>query len=231
MRKYLKQVLLYGLSIVLTFLSPIVSVANDNAQGLWGVGVQIGFAELGSNQGMDPALVASALSYARILALQSGCIPTNEIDGLLAAVRNTRDSRSVYPSITAYRQSLAYYIVNNCSCGGTAAAPDNKAPNIAGQWKEVGGGCTGTMWNVIQVGGQVTSISAVGQCTGGTFQVWDGASFQWISGNVLAFKAIYKQCPWGWRENNIRVTFLSDNKANIEWRSDDGKSGTVGLER
>jgi hypothetical protein len=126
MANYLRQVLLYGLSIVLTFLSPTVSVANDTAHALWGVGVQIGFAELGANQGMDPGFVASALSYAHILAIQSGCIPTNEIDSLLAAVRNTRDSRSVYPGITAYRQRLATHIVNNCSCGGGAFAPDDK---------------------------------------------------------------------------------------------------------
>ncbi|MGA2333574.1 MAG: hypothetical protein ABSG75_17680 [Syntrophales bacterium] len=113
----------------------------------------------------------------------------------------------------------------------SASNVQGSVPNIAGQWKEVGGGCTGTIWNVVQVGEQVVSISGIGQCTGGTFQVWDGTNFQWTSGSVLTFKAIYKQNPWGWRENNVRVTFLSNDKARFDWRSDTGNSGVVGLEK
>ena len=115
--------------------------------------------------------------------------------------------------------------------GGSQA--QGRVANISGQWKETGGGCPGTIWNVVQVGEQVVSINGIGQCTGGTFQVWDGTNFQWISGNVLAFKVVYKhkQNPWGWKENNLKVTFISNNKASFDWRSDDGNSGAVGLER
>ncbi len=113
--------------------------------------------------------------------------------------------------------------------GGSQA--QGRVPDVAGQWKENGGGCSGTVWNIAQIGEQVVSISAFGQCQGESYQVWDGTNFQWISGNVLAFKVIYKKNPWGWRDNNIRVTFSSSNRANLEWRLDDGRSGTLGLER
>lgn len=105
---------------VLTLAGATSAAANDAAHGLWGLGVQIGIAELASNQGLDPGYVGSALGYARNLALQSGCVPTQEIDSLLASVRGTRDTRSVYPAITAYRQRLAGWVAANCNITGSA---------------------------------------------------------------------------------------------------------------
>jgi len=106
-----------------------------------------------------------------------------------------------------------------------------RVPDIAGQWKENGGGCSGTVWNIVQAGEQIVSINAFGQCQGDSYQVWDGTGFKWLSGNVLTFRAVYKKNPWGWRENNLRVTFSTHNRAVLEWRLDDGKNGSLALER
>ena len=119
MTRWLRAVVL----VLVTTTGWLPASANDAAHGLWGVGVQIGIAELASNQGLETGFVASALTHARNLAQQSGCIPTQEIDGLLAAVRATRDSRSVYPSITGYRQRLAGFVAANCTLAVAATPP------------------------------------------------------------------------------------------------------------
>jgi len=96
--------------------------AGVAATGIYGVGIQMGMAEMGAYAGVDSATLAQGLYYAHGLAQASGCIPTNEIDSIRAAMLATRDSKSLYQRISAYRQSLATYITAHCSCGASCAA-------------------------------------------------------------------------------------------------------------
>ncbi len=104
--------------LIMMVLIPASSTANNEAHGIWGVGVQIGMVEYGSNQNADPDFLIRALNYARELADASGCIPTDEIDSLIAAMGTTSSSRSLYPRINEYRIRLARYVIENCSCAG-----------------------------------------------------------------------------------------------------------------
>ena len=91
--------------------------ADSAAGGVMGVGVQIGFAEFGSFANGDTGLLTRSLQIARERAIASGCIPTGEIDGLIAAMAGAAQSRDVYPRITAYRQRLEVIVERNCDCG------------------------------------------------------------------------------------------------------------------
>ncbi len=107
-------------SIAILFIAmvllPMSSTADDSAHGIWGVGVQIGMLEYGSSQNADPGFLIRSLNAARELAIASRCIPTDEIDSLLVAMRATSNSRSLYPRITEYRNRLAIYVIENCDC-------------------------------------------------------------------------------------------------------------------
>lgn len=113
-----------GLALSTPFVQSAGGVA---AEGIYGVGVQMGFVEMGSFLGVEPGTLAQGLYYAHGLAQASGCIPTDEIDGIRAAMLATRDSRSLYQRISAYRQTLASYIAAHCSCGADSS-------NAGGGW-------------------------------------------------------------------------------------------------
>ncbi len=139
MTKSIRLNLIIGCALCLLLFAPTYSTADSVAHGIWGVGVQIGFAEYGSNVGSDPRFLVQSLMLARTLAIQSGCIPTDEIDRLISAMQNTTNSRTVYPDITAYRQRLASYIVNNCNCSGSTQVSPLENQQLLGRWQ----GCDG----------------------------------------------------------------------------------------
>lgn len=100
------------------------SPTGSGAGGVWGVGIQIGMVEMGTHEGVDANLLLRGLGFARDLAVASGCIPTDGIDRLIAAMRNTRDTRTLFPQVNQYRIELANIVATNCVCGATRASAD-----------------------------------------------------------------------------------------------------------
>lgn len=99
-------------------LFPITARADATAHAIWGVGVQLGFAEVGANQGVSPNTLTLSLGYAREMAKQSGCIPFAELERLTVDMNRTNNSRTLYSRITNLRQSLPTIIQKNCRCAG-----------------------------------------------------------------------------------------------------------------
>jgi hypothetical protein len=122
--------LLWSLLILyLMVLSPHSSATAQNAtgaaaHGVWGVGIQIGMVEMGTHVGYDANILLRGLNFARELAVASGCIPTDEIDMLISAMRNTRDTRALYPQVNQYRIRLASIVGTNCVCGASGVSAD-----------------------------------------------------------------------------------------------------------
>lgn len=87
--------------------------------GLWGLGVQLGSAEAAALHDESPQFVAQALTYALQLAQATGCVPTGEIEQMLAAVRSTRSTRSLYDAIVAMRIRYGQHVSNGCRCNGS----------------------------------------------------------------------------------------------------------------
>lgn len=103
--------------LAITLFCPTSTKADTLAHALWGVGVQIGWAEMGAYQGAAPSTLVQSLTYARDMARQTGCMPPDDIERLRVAMSQTRDSRSVYQSISSYRQSAHNY-AQRCRCTG-----------------------------------------------------------------------------------------------------------------
>ena len=97
---------------------------SSGASGVWGVGFQIGLVEMGTHVGYDVNILLQSLNHARQLAIASGCIPTDGIDRLIAAMRNTRDTRALYPQVNQYRIQLANIVAANCVCGASRVSVD-----------------------------------------------------------------------------------------------------------
>lgn len=126
---------------IATALFPMSSSANNSAHGLWGVGVQLGMLEYGASQNADPGFLVRALNQARELAVASECIPTDEIDSLIAAMSRTSSSRSLYSRILEYRLSLGRYVLANCDCSGQSIGATF---DLSGTWVFGSGGQTWT---------------------------------------------------------------------------------------
>jgi hypothetical protein len=139
-RRFSNKLIVAFLLLVVSLTIPLLVEANNEAHGIWGVGVQIGMAELASNQNMPPDFIIQSLTYARDLAVASGCIPTREIDQLISAMRSTRDSRNLYSRISTYRQSLGRSVIDNCNCdtGTGGDTQDTKCITISAKkgWQE-----------------------------------------------------------------------------------------------
>ena len=103
MKKYRIFFQFLGLSVFL--LLPGSARADATAHAIWAVGVQLGFAEVGSNQGVSPNTLTQSLGYAGDLAKQSGCIPSAELENLTVEMNRTNNSRTLYSKITKLRQS------------------------------------------------------------------------------------------------------------------------------
>ena len=108
--------------LAITLFCPTSSKADTTAHAIWGVGVQLGWAEVGAYQGASPITLVQSLTYARDMASQSGCIAPDELERLRVAMSQTRDSLTLYQRITTYRQSLPPYLQRDCRCAGGANA-------------------------------------------------------------------------------------------------------------
>ena len=121
MKKHAKFFMLITF-LAVTLFCPASSKADTVAHAIWGTGIQIGWAEMGAYQGVDPRTLVQSLAYARDMARQTGCLPPDEIERLRVAMSQTRDSRMLYQRISSYRQG-AYTYLQRCRCagGGNAA--------------------------------------------------------------------------------------------------------------
>lgn len=139
MNRFFSRRVVLILSMAL-FLLPVNSFAGEKAHSVWGVGLQLGFIELGAQQNLNKDFILRGLGYARRLAISSGCIPVNGIDDLIVGVQNSWDTRSMYPRITQYRQNLALYIENNCDCSDSVSQPgppDNPSFITSGRYYKI----------------------------------------------------------------------------------------------
>ena len=132
----IRKLFVYLILILATtlFLDHKSLEANEQAHGLWGFGKQLGFVELGTNQGLKNSFLLKSLDYARNLAIQSGCIPTDEIDGFIKRMKRTNNTRSLYSDITAYRQRMANYVRDNCSCSDKSSS-GSRTSALTGEWE------------------------------------------------------------------------------------------------
>ena len=205
MAKCFRLSFVIGLAFCSLLFLPVTSRGNNAAHGIWGVGFQIGFAEYASSVGGSPNLLVQSLTFARDLAIQSGCIPTDEIDRLISAMRNTKDSRSVYPAITAYRQRLASYVVNNCSCGGSTQLPPSPNQQLLGRWQ----GCDGRIVEFTETGGVLRgAYVALGGVGAYGFRLGEvGYEARQVSPGVYEGRVLWKggSATPQWRPNRITI--------------------------
>jgi len=97
---------------------PGAGMSGPACHGLWGLGVQLGFAEHAATYDDRPAMLTQSLTYARDLAAQSGCLPTGEIEALRQRMASAPSSRPLFDSILALRQRYATIVQQECACGG-----------------------------------------------------------------------------------------------------------------
>lgn len=98
--------------------APGSGLSGPACHGLWGLGVQFGFAEHAATYDDSPAMLTQSLTYARDLAAQSGCLPTGEIEALRQRMASAPSSRPLFDSILALRQRYATIVQQQCACGG-----------------------------------------------------------------------------------------------------------------
>ena len=120
--------------VVAVFVAPGTSWADGRASAIYGIGVQMGMVELGAHEDVSPALLVRSLRHAKTSAVASGCIATDEIDDLIAAMSSTSSSNRLHGRITAYRQRLAREIGAQCDCAGAGAARGTRPPWLHGAW-------------------------------------------------------------------------------------------------
>lgn len=137
MKKHPKFFMLIAF-LAVTLFCPASSKADTVAHAIWGTGIQIGWAEMGAYQGVDPRTLVQSLAYARDMARQTGCLPPDEIERLRVAMSQTGDSRMLYQPISSYRQS-AHTNLQRCRCaGGQNAAWALWGLGVQIGWAEMG---------------------------------------------------------------------------------------------
>ena len=124
------------------------SLADSKAHALWALGVQIGFAELGSDQNVAPRLLQETLTLALDAAKQLDCIPQDTIDKittLQAKMLSATNSRPLYSKILALRTDVAGVVSSSCVCDGdtTSHAPACEQSDWVGTWD--------TTWNKMRL--------------------------------------------------------------------------------
>jgi hypothetical protein len=103
---------------------PTAGLSGGSCHGLWGLGVQLGFAEHAATYDDRPQLLVQSLTYARDLAAQSGCLPTDEIEALRQRMASASSSRPLFDAINGLRIRFASIVQAQCTCrtgGGQAA--------------------------------------------------------------------------------------------------------------
>ena len=195
----IRKLFVYLILIMATllFLDHKSSEANQQAHGFWGFGVQLGFLELGTNQGLKKSFLLKSLDYARSLAIQSGCIPTDEIDGFIKRMQRTNNTRSLYPDITAYRQRMANYVRDNCNCSDKSSTIPF---NVTGLYSQVGAG--GTL-----------KLNHSGNSVNGTYNDGNSTMEGNLSGNVLRGTFRYSKTVHG----EFELIFSDDGNSFDGW--------------
>ncbi len=122
---------------------------GNAAWALWGLGVQIGWAEMASYYRVDSSTVLQALTSARDHARQISCINTKSLDLLINAMSQARNSRLLYQQITSYRQgTLLAEVKQNCSCGNSSAG--RSSCDVSGRWWHATRGLAKTSLNFVR---------------------------------------------------------------------------------
>ncbi len=105
---------------ILDLITVLCTRRNGRSSGTWVMGIW--FPYWGSARHEAPSYLIKTLNFARSLAVDSGCIPLEEIDAIIAAMTAASDSRQVYPQILTYRQRLPEILYSRCNCTGVAAS-------------------------------------------------------------------------------------------------------------
>ncbi len=98
--------------------APGAGMSGPACHGLWGLGVQLGFAEHAATYDDSTAMLTQSLTFARDLAAQSGCLPTGEIETLRQQMSRASSSRPLFDAINGLRQRYATLVQQRCGCGG-----------------------------------------------------------------------------------------------------------------
>ena len=126
-------------ALLVNHLSNSAPAPDVQGHALWALGVQIGFAELGSHENISPRLLQEALTLAGEMAQLLDCIPsyvTQRINGLARSMRVATSSYSLYSQILSLRNDLSGIVHNSCQCGGsTGIVPPSTALCTPSDWE------------------------------------------------------------------------------------------------
>lgn len=121
-------------------LFPVEIPPDGRASALWALGIQIGFAELGSHFNVGSTLLQESLSIALDLANSLDCMPQsmkNRIATLQSKMQRASSSSSLYSEILALRLDMAEVVGRSCQCGGgidTYVDTEETAGLNGGKW-------------------------------------------------------------------------------------------------
>jgi hypothetical protein len=82
--------------------------------------------------------------------------------------------------------------------------------NIGGTWEIVGGGCSGSRFEIVQRGAQVVAIGGEHHCSGGAVAKWTGSVTSW-DGHELRSSYTFTLRPQGWEDGSQTMSFSDAN--------------------
>jgi len=190
-------------------LFPILPPPNVESHALWALGVQIGFAELGSDRNIETSLLQESLSIALELANLLDCIPQAMIDRIATLQRKMRsasNSQSLYSEILALRMDMAEVVVSSCLCdGGTGIIPPTTSLCSPSDWE----GTWNTNYNIMSL-----TLMKDGRLTG----IYNTAKYR-LSGRLLAGNPCILVGRWDQNSSSGRFRFemTEDGKFKGKW--------------
>ena len=203
-------------------LFPVGPPPNVESHALWALGVQIGFAELGSDRNVETSLLHESLSIALELANLLDCIPQdmiNRIATLQSKMRSASSSKSLYSEILALRLDMADLVLSSCLCdGGTGIIPPPTSLCSPSDWE----GTWNTNYNIMTL-----TLMKDGRLTG-----FYNTSKHRLSGKPLAGNHCILVGSWehstGSGSGRFRFEMTEDGKFKGKWTSGNGDPATGG---
>jgi len=203
-------------------LFPILPPPNVESHALWALGVQIGFAELGSDRNVETSLLQESLSIAVELANLLDCISQdmiNRIASLQSKMRTASSSNSLYPEILALRLDMAELVLSSCLCdGGSGIIPTHTSLCNPSDWE----GTWNTNYNIVTL-----TLMKDGRLTG----FYNTAKHR-LSGRPLAGNPCILVGSWehstGSGSGRFRFEMTEDGQFKGKWTSGNGDPSTGG---
>jgi len=200
-------------------VNPLFSVSpppNVEAHALWALGVNIGWAELGSDRNIETSFLIASLSNALELANLLECIPQdmiNRIATLHSKMRTASSGKSLYSEILALRLDMADLVGSSCLCdGGTGIIPPPTSLCSPSDWE----GTWNTNYNIMSL-----TLMKDGRLTG----FYNTAKHR-LSGRPLAGDPCILVGSWehstGSGSGRFRFEMTEDGQFKGKWTSGNG---------